>query len=367
MPKVGIISANWGAVAHLPAWRALPGVEVTAICTSRQETAEAAAERFGFPRAFWNAEEMIADPDIDIIDIGTRPSIRHSMVLAALAAKKHIYNGIPFSADVDRARALHRAWKGSESVAIVDAYSQWLPAPRMAKRMIDDGFLGQPFGGNCIFNLGLFNTPHPAFPYNWFAEGGHGVSAMRNLGSHMLHMLVSLLGEVDEVMADDSQLLKEWRFPDGSTVTPQNNDYANLLVRFRTGMLLQVQISWSATVGRGFHVDLFGSGGRMVMSAPSFPTSLGTTLHAGKLGERTIEPVEIPDELMRPEGIDIAPNVPVEASHGMAISMQNMVRAIEGTATPAPDFGQAWAVERVLEAARRSSESRRWVKVDDVD
>ena len=41
--KVGIISANWGAMAHLPAWRSLPGVEVTSICTSRQETAEAAA------------------------------------------------------------------------------------------------------------------------------------------------------------------------------------------------------------------------------------------------------------------------------------------------------------------------------------
>jgi hypothetical protein len=38
--RAGIISANWGAMAHLPAWRGVPGVEVTAICTSRRETAE---------------------------------------------------------------------------------------------------------------------------------------------------------------------------------------------------------------------------------------------------------------------------------------------------------------------------------------
>ncbi len=43
--RVGIVSAGWGAFAHLPAWRAIPGVEVTAICTSRQETAEAAQVR----------------------------------------------------------------------------------------------------------------------------------------------------------------------------------------------------------------------------------------------------------------------------------------------------------------------------------
>lgn len=80
--RVGIISANWGAVAHLPAWRALPDVEVVGICTSRQETAEAAAEKFGIERPFWDAEAMAADPDIDIVDCGTRPNIRHSMVKA---------------------------------------------------------------------------------------------------------------------------------------------------------------------------------------------------------------------------------------------------------------------------------------------
>ena len=70
--RVGIVSATWGAFAHLPAWRAIPGVEVTAICTSRRETAEAAQQRLGLPRAFWNAEEMCADRDIDIVDLGTR-------------------------------------------------------------------------------------------------------------------------------------------------------------------------------------------------------------------------------------------------------------------------------------------------------
>src|ERR1700730_4959921 len=117
--KVGIISANWGAFAHLPAWRSVPGLEVVAICTSRQETAEAAAKKLGIERPYWDAEKMAADPAIDILDCGTRPSIRHAMVLAALRNRKHVYNGIPFAADVDRARELHRAWKASGSVAIV--------------------------------------------------------------------------------------------------------------------------------------------------------------------------------------------------------------------------------------------------------
>src|SRR3546814_4809300 len=80
---------------------------------------------------------MAADPDIDIIDCGTRPNIRHAMVLAALRNGKHVYNGIPFAADLEQARQLRDAWRASGKVAVVDAFSQWLPAHRAAREMID--------------------------------------------------------------------------------------------------------------------------------------------------------------------------------------------------------------------------------------
>jgi predicted dehydrogenase len=51
-------------------------------------------------------------------------------------------------------------------------------------------------------------------PYNWFWQGGLGVSALRNLGSHALHMLMFLFGEIEELVAHDGQLLNEWCFPD---------------------------------------------------------------------------------------------------------------------------------------------------------
>src|SRR3546814_14008208 len=88
-------------------------------------------------RPFWDAEAMAADPDIDIIDCGTRPNIRHAMVLAALRNGKHVYNGIPFAADLEQARQLRDAWRASGKVAVVDAFSQWLPAHRAAREMID--------------------------------------------------------------------------------------------------------------------------------------------------------------------------------------------------------------------------------------
>lgn len=366
MLKVGIVSANWGAVAHLPAWRGVPGVEVVAICTSRRETAEAAAARLSIPRAFWNVAEMIADPEIDIIDCGARPSIRQTMVLDALRAGKHVYNGIPFAADIDHARAIHDAWRASGRVGVTDAFSQWVPAIAQAKAMIVDGYLGMPMGGHALFNLSLFNRPHPNFPYNWFADGTAGVSAMRNLGSHMLNILVHIFGEAAEVMADDRQLLAEWRYSDGSMLRPETNDYANLIVRFASGFTLPVQLSWSASVGLGFRLDMFGTDGRILITDPSFPTTMNARIEAGKTGGGALCPVEITPERLRPDGIAIDIAAQPQAVHGMAIGMQRMVQAIQGKGQGAPDFAQAWHVERILEAARRSSLERRSVAIEEI-
>jgi predicted dehydrogenase len=365
--RVGIISANWGAFAHLPAWRAVPGIEVTAICTSREETARAAAERTGLPRAFWNAEEMAADPDIDIVDCGTRASIREAMVLACLKHGKHVYNAIPHASGLNGARAIDAAWKASGLIGVVDAFSEWVPAHQRMKEMIDEGALGRPFGGTCIFNMPLYNILQPQFPYNWFAQAGQGVSAVRNLGSQALHMLAFLFGEIEELVAHDGQLLSEWRSADGETVIKsETNDFATVILRFTSGLVIQMQVSWNATVGPGWVLDVFGEKGRLRAEAPSFPTSRDTTLAAGKVGGRELTPVALPDRLTKTPEVGIDYEVAIQPAHPMALSMNAMARAIEGTGRARPDFAQAWAVERQQEAIRRSAAERRWVRIEEI-
>jgi predicted dehydrogenase len=368
--KVGIISAAWGAFAHLPAWRSLDGVEVTAICTSRRETAEAAAQKFGVARPFWDAQAMCADPDLDIIDIGTRPSYRHDMVLAALRNGKHIYSGIPMAHNLAAARDMHDAWRAVGTVAVVDAFSQWIPALRRAKELVDEGFTGRLMSGSCRFNMSLFNRPHPQFPYNWFWEAGLGVSSVRNNGSHLLHYLIHLLGPIRELVADDSLLLREWVFPDGKKLQPQNNDCANILLRFENGIVLPIQICWTAVLAEGWAVDLWGSDGRILTTSPIFPTSQDCKLFAGRMSDdpalaraNALAPVEIPDRLKSASGIAIDWTVPVQPAYPMALAMRSMLDAMAGRGVAAPDFEQAWQVERVQEAIRISNLERRWVQI----
>jgi predicted dehydrogenase len=72
--RVGIIGAStrngWGRDAHIPALSALPEFEVTAVSTSRQETADETAKHFEIPHAFADPYKMVQHPAADCCGAG---------------------------------------------------------------------------------------------------------------------------------------------------------------------------------------------------------------------------------------------------------------------------------------------------------
>jgi predicted dehydrogenase len=89
-------------------------------------------------------------------------------------------------------------------------------------------------------------------------------------------------------------------------------------------------------------------------------------LHVGTLDGGRMEKIDIPERLLRTAevGVDFAADP--QPVYPMALSMSRMVQSIRGAGRAKPDFDQAWAVECALEAARRSSEERRWVRLDEI-
>src|SRR5204863_240787 len=95
--RVGIVGATvtqggsgWGANAHVPALKALPGYELKAVCTSREDTAKASAAAFGVDHAFHRFGDMAAHPDVDLLVVCVRVPGHRELVMAGLQAGKPV-------------------------------------------------------------------------------------------------------------------------------------------------------------------------------------------------------------------------------------------------------------------------------------
>lgn len=378
--KVGIIGANWGLLGHLPAWRALPGVEVTAICTAHEDTARKAAHEHDIPQFYWDYHQMLANPDIDIIDVGTRPELRYEMVMAALAAGKHVYNANPFAINLTQARNMLIQQRQTGVVGQIDAQFQWVPQIARMRELLDEGFLGELYSVTCHCHYPLLVDGQARYPfvahtgigqpYSWLGDSNSGASALRNLGGHCLHGLISLFGEIEEVVATQDTFVKHWRFPDGSTLDPETTDTAQLMLRFRRGGVAQLNISWVVADARGFSIEAYGSKGRLrLQSSAGFPDTGNTKLFAADCSSSYLsqeQEIDIPQHLLQVDECPITPDDPRPVIIPMLKMFDEMTSAIRAGREAKPDFAQAYHVQQIVEAADIAVAERRWVHVEEV-
>lgn len=375
--KVGIISANWSLKVHGAAWRRTPGVEVAVICTAHQETAEAAARDYAIPRAYWDYRLMTEDPELDIIDVGTRPAFRFPMVMAALEHGKHVYDALPFAMSVADAVAMRDAQRGQRVVGVVDAQFRWFPPAQQMKAMIDDGFIGRPLG----FNVQLFTPlvvqdnaayPYSAYsehttPYYWLAERASGGSGWRNFATHALLFLTHLLGPVEEATGLLATGVPEWRLPNGDVLTPETHDLGTATLKLQNGAIGSLQTGWCMPDTEGWRVEVWGDRGRLLLSDPTFGNGLGAKLFAGDgapvtFGERVCRELPIDERLYRVPGSTIATGAP-QPFAAMDWMFNDMVSAIREGREGSPSFSEAVEAQKVVEAVEAGAAERRWARI----
>src|SRR5215510_15435976 len=96
--RVGIVGATvtqggsgWGQNAHVPALKALPGYELKAVCTSREETAKASAAAFGAEKAFHRFSDMVSSPEVDLVVVCVRVPGHRELVVGGRQAGKPVF------------------------------------------------------------------------------------------------------------------------------------------------------------------------------------------------------------------------------------------------------------------------------------
>jgi predicted dehydrogenase len=162
-PGIAVIGSG-GIVrgAHLPAYRKYE-LPVKGVYDLRPEAARAAQEQFGLPKVYAELDELLADPEVQIVDIATHPDQRIPLMRRAIAAGKHVLAQKPLALDVAEARAVVEEAERAGLKVAVNQNGRWAPAWRIATLLVQQGAIGNVTAVTHVYDMKFGWIPGTAF------------------------------------------------------------------------------------------------------------------------------------------------------------------------------------------------------------
>src|SRR5258708_29923091 len=200
---VGIVGVSpvrgWAATAHIPALRALPNYEIRALSARSAEWARAAGEAFGVSAVFSDHEQLVAQPDIDVVAVTVKVPHHRQLVCAALAAGKAVYCEWPLGRDLGDARAMAALAAEQGVHTVVGLQARQAPAIGFVQELLSDGYLGEVLSTTMV---GL-SVPGGVVgqPNAYMLHKANGANVLTIAVGHSLDTLNHGLGEFADLSA----------------------------------------------------------------------------------------------------------------------------------------------------------------------
>src|SRR2546422_2951805 len=200
---VGIIGVSpvrgWAATAHIPALRTLPNYKIRALSAHSAESARAAGEVFGVSAVFSDHEQLVIQPDIDLVVVTVKAPQHRELVSAALAAGKAVYCEWPLGRDLDEARAMAALAAEHGVRTVVGLQGRQAPAIQFVQKLLGDGYVGEVLSTTMV---GL-SVPGDVLgrPNAYMLDRTNGANVLTIAVGHSLDILNYVLGEFADLSA----------------------------------------------------------------------------------------------------------------------------------------------------------------------
>jgi len=284
---VGIVGA--GQIArdrHVPGFRRIPGVELVAVANRSLESARRAAGEHGFARAHRHWRDLLADPDVDAVVIGTWPYLHAPVTLAALEAGKHVLTQARMAMNGDEARAMLAASLAHPelvTMVVPSPFSLW--ADRTIRRLLGEEAVGELRGARVVWTES--RGPGPGLHWRQRAElSGNNVMSL----GIVYEAMARWLGQAVAVQAA-THVFEPYRVgPDGGRAPVSVPDHVRLVAEFPGPVFASLEMSARAAFEEKV-VHLTGTRGTLRVGFAPRRLELATDAEAG------YRPVEVrPDE-----------------------------------------------------------------------
>ena len=352
--RVGLVGANpergWARDAHLPALRALDGFIIQAVSARTQNIADAAKTSFGAVSAFADSLALARDPDVDIVSVCVKVPEHRAVVLAALAAGKHVYCEWPLGRDTAEAEEMAAAAKAAGVHVAIGLQGANAIGVRQAGKLVQGGAIGDPQSLNMISPTAGWGRVMPEV-YAYLQDRSNGATLLSIAGGHSLAAIEMVIGAYTEITAIGSALCPLVEISGtGKTIERTGFDHVVIVGRHASGCVSTLEVvGGTSSVPLSF--ALRGSTGTLTLSGG----------HAGGFQVGPLTVTTEPPSAPQAAPIAVGPEGPALNLSAMYARLGDDIRS--GTWT-VPDFASAVHFHRLLDAIDTSAAEGRRVTLD---
>lgn len=267
--RVGMIGVTpnrgFSSIAHMPALQALPDFEVVGVCTTRQDSADAAARHYGVPLAFADPVKLAQHPDIDLVTVCVKVPDHFVPVMAAIEAGKHVYSEWPLGHNSQEATQMRDAAERRGVRHAVGLQGRVSPSINYVRDLIGEGFIGRPLAATLFVNAANWGATIDRAYQTQFANGANLLTIP---GGHNLDALCYCLGEFRELSAFAVSQRDQIPLEGTGEMVPM--DVPDQLVVsgiVGEGTVVSAQVRGGMTRGQEFLFEIHGSEGDLVLAA----------------------------------------------------------------------------------------------------
>jgi predicted dehydrogenase len=347
--RVAVVGVGGIARTHMPGWQASPHAEVVAGADINPRVLQAWGAEHGVARLAERIEDVLHDPDIDIIDVCV-PNMHHAPIaIAALEAGKHVICEKPLAPTPGEIRRMIAARDASGKLLMTAQHFRFAGVSQAMKHEINTGALGDIYHARSWMLRRNGLIPTPGFVHRSLSGGGPCI----DIGVHVLDLTLWLMGHPKPVavsgvaraeLAHRPGAFSAWQSAPIPT-TFDVEDFASGFVRFENGATLVIEVSWllhHAIEGEDMQIWLYGREGGAHWPRAEFLSSNNDTR---QLYNRTLQ---LKRDRMEPHALEC-----VEFARAVA----------EGAPSPVPPE-QSLQVMAILDGIYRSQQAGREVPIE---
>jgi predicted dehydrogenase len=343
--RVGVIGTGFGARVHLPALAELPGVAITALCGSDASRVNSIAQERQIPNAFSDYQELLASGEVDAITLAVPPHLHHPMAVAACEEGVHVLCEKPLAISAAEARDLEQLVRDSGVCHGVAFHRRYEHARQRMKQLVEQGYIGDLHSVSVIVYRSTLSSDAER-PYSWMMRQERGGGVLSTVAAHYVDQLRWWFGEVHATCGLTMTAVHEHSdtgFGDRHAVDADDN--TAFVMRFASGAIGSISISYTAATDVGEEIVASGSDGMLAIQEPD-------QIVGARRGGQVRSVMERDKPKTRKERREIEPFRQLVA---------DWVAAIRSGMPFEPSFEDGARVQEVLDGVAQSQRLRRWI------